>query len=231
MKSMRLVDVAYTYKTKHQSVRALDGVSFEFERGKFYAIVGKSGSGKTTMLSVMAGLDIPTDGIVAFGDTDTTQIDRDKFRLEHVSIIYQSLNLFPLLTVMENVTFPLTYKGVPKDEAESIATEKLESVGIDNEKFRRLPSMLSGGEQQRVAIARALASKSEIVLADEPTGNLDSENSMNIVKLLKDLAASENVCVMVVTHDPAVAECADVVLRISDGKIESVEEQSVANGC
>jgi len=228
---MRLVDVAYTYKTKHQSVRALDGVSFEFERGKFYAIVGKSGSGKTTMLSVMAGLDIPTDGIVAFGDTDTTQIDRDKFRLEHVSIIYQSLNLFPLLTVMENVTFPLTYKGVPKDEAESIATEKLESVGIDNEKFRRLPSMLSGGEQQRVAIARALASKSEIVLADEPTGNLDSENSMNIVKLLKDLAASENVCVMVVTHDPAVAECADVVLRISDGKIESVEEQSVANGC
>ena len=216
---MTLTDVRYTYKNKYQTVHALDGLSAVFEPGRFYAVMGRSGSGKTTLLSVMAGLDIPTSGAVVFGGTDTKDIDRDKFRLEHVSVIYQSLNLFPLLTVLENVMFPLEYRGMAKGEALKLAGEKLESVGIDSGKYRRLPSMLSGGEQQRVAIARALAAKTEIILADEPTGNLDSENSHNIVELLKDLAASENVCVIVVTHDPAVAECADVVLRLSDGRI------------
>jgi len=219
MGTMTLKDVRYTYKSKYQTVNALDGVSYEFLPGKFYAIVGRSGSGKTTMLSLMAGLDVPTDGSVAFGESDTKTMNRDKFRLQHVSVIYQSLNLFPLLTARENVTFPMEYRGISKSKAKKIAAEKLESVGIDKAKHRRLPSMLSGGEQQRVAIARALASKTEIILADEPTGNLDSENSMNIIKLLKDLAISENVCVIVVTHDPAVAEQADVVIKLSDGKI------------
>jgi len=224
MKSLKLNDVKYTYKNKHQSVRALDGVSFEFMQGKFYAVVGRSGSGKTTMLSLIGGLDIPTEGVVTFDNADTKCIDRDKFRLEHVSVIYQSLNLLPLLTAIENVTFPLTYRGVPRDEATAIAIEKLKSVGIDTEKYNRLPSMLSGGEQQRVAIARALASKTEVILADEPTGNLDTENSMNIIELLKELVVSENVCVIVATHDLTVAEHADVVLQISDGKIASVDE-------
>jgi len=155
----------------------------------------------------------------ATGAAGTKDFNRDKFRLEHVSVIYQSLNLFPLLTAIENVMFPLEYKGISKSKAKKIAVDKLESVGIDKTKHRRLPSMLSGGEQQRVAIARALASKSEVILADEPTGNLDSENSLNIVQLLKDLAVSENVCVIVVTHDPAVAERADAVVKLSDGKI------------
>ena len=225
MGTMSLKDVRYTYKNKYQTVHALDGVSFEFRPGKFYAVVGRSGSGKTTLLSVMAGLDIPTSGVVAFGERDTKGIDRDQFRLDHVSIIYQSLNLLPLLTALENVTFPLEYRGISKEEAQKTAAAKLESVGIDSAMFRRLPSMLSGGEQQRVAIARGLAAKTEVILADEPTGNLDSENSMNIVQLLKDLAASENVCVIVVTHDAAVAERADVVLKISDGKIEEIEER------
>jgi len=219
MEIMTVEDVRYTYSNKYQTVHALDGVSCKFESGKFYAVVGRSGSGKTTLLSIMAGLDVPTSGMVAFGDTDTKGIDRDKFRLEHVSVIYQSLNLFPLLTAIENVTFPLEYRGVSKSEAKKIAAEKLESVGIDAEKHRRLPSMLSGGEQQRVAIARALASKTELIFADEPTGNLDTDNSMKIVQLLKDLAVSENVCVVVVTHDLAVAEKADVIIRLSDGKI------------
>ena len=219
MATMKLQDVRYTYKNKYQTVHALDGISFEFEAGKFYAVVGRSGSGKSTLLSVMAGLDVPTDGAVAFGESDTRELDRDNFRLEHVSVIYQSLNLFPLMTVLENVTFPLEYRGIPKADAEKTATEKLEAVGIDALKHNRLPAMLSGGEQQRVAIARALAAKTEIILADEPTGNLDSENSMNIVALLRELAASQNVCVIVVTHDPAVAERADVVLRLSDGRI------------
>ena len=219
MKTMSLNDVRYTYKNKYQTVHALDGVSYEFQPGKFYAVVGRSGSGKTTLLSVMAGLDVPTSGGVMFGEKDTKAIDRDSFRLEHVSVIYQSLNLFPLMSVIENVTFPLEYWGMSKAEAKEIAAQRLESVGIDSLKHNRLPSMLSGGEQQRVAIARALAAKTEIILADEPTGNLDSDNSLNIVELLKNLAASENVCVIVVTHDPDVAERADVVLRLSDGRI------------
>jgi putative ABC transport system ATP-binding protein len=222
MNMMKINDVRYTYKNKYQTVHALDGVSYDFEPGKFYAVVGRSGSGKTTLLSLMAGLDIPTSGAVTFGGKDTKRIDRDKFRLEHVSVIYQSLNLFPLLSAMENVTFPLEYRGIAKSKAKKTAAEKLESVGIDSAKHRRLPSMLSGGEQQRVAIARALAAKTEIILADEPTGNLDTENCLNIVQLLKDLAVSENVCVIVVTHDPAVAERADVVIRLSDGKISDV---------
>jgi putative ABC transport system ATP-binding protein len=219
MDAITLNDVRYTYKTKYQTVRALDGIRYEFEAGKLYAVVGKSGSGKTTLLSVMAGLDIPTSGTVEFGGRETGEIDRDRYRLEHVSVIYQSFNLFPLLTAIENVTFPLEYRGISKKEAKRTAAEKLGSVGIDESKYNRLPSMLSGGEQQRVAIARALASKTEIILADEPTGNLDTENSAKIVQLLKDLVFSENVCVIVVTHDPDVAAQADAVIRISDGRI------------
>jgi len=217
MSTMQLNDVKYTYKSKVHSVRALNGISYDFQPGTFYAIVGRSGSGKTTLLSMIAGLDSPTEGAVEFKGTDIKNTDRDKFRLNHVSVIYQSLNLLPLLTAMENVTFPMVYRGTTKGEAEKTAVEKLESVGIDTTMHRRLPSMLSGGEQQRVAIARALAAKTEIILADEPTGNLDTENSQNIIRLLKNLATSENVCVIVVTHDPAVAEQADVVIRISDG--------------
>ena len=222
MDTLTINDVSYSYKSKYQTVQALDGVSYTFEPGKFYAVIGRSGSGKTTLLSVIAGLDVPKSGSIVFGEKDTKKMDRDKLRLEHISVIYQSLNLFPLLTAIENVTFPLEYRGISGKKAKETAREKLESVGIDTSKHRRLPSMLSGGEQQRVAIARALASKTEIILADEPTGNLDTENSMNIVQLLKNLAVSENVCVIVVTHDPAVAECADVVIELSDGKIKGV---------
>jgi len=217
--TLTINDVSYTYKSKYQTVNALDGVSYTFEPGKFYALVGRSGSGKTTLLSVLAGLDIPTSGTVLFGEKDTKTIDRDKLRLEHVSVIYQSLNLFPLLTAIENVTFPLEYRGIRKAEAKKTAVKRLESVGIDSSKHRRMPSMLSGGEQQRVAIARALAAGTKIILADEPTGNLDTDNSQNIVQLLKSLAISENVCVIVVTHDPAVAEHADIVIKLSDGKV------------
>jgi putative ABC transport system ATP-binding protein len=218
MKTLSLKDVRYLYKTKSHTVRAVDGVSYDFLPGTFYAVVGRSGSGKTTLLSMLGGLDVPTEGSVFLDEKDTKTIDRDKFRLDHVSIIYQSLNLLPLLTAVENVTFPLSYRGIPKKEANTIAAEKLESVGIKADMFHRLPAMLSGGEQQRVAIARALAAKTEIILADEPTGNLDTENSQNIVQLLKDLTARENVCVIVVTHDMAVAEQADVVIHLSDGK-------------
>jgi len=223
---IELKDVKYTYKTKYQKVNALDGVSYSFDTGKFYAVVGSSGSGKSTLLSLVAGLDTPTTGEVLFSGKDTRKLNRDKYRLEHVSVIYQSLNLFPLLTAIENVTFNLEYKGTRRSKARKLAADKLESVGIDKSKHGRRPSMLSGGEQQRVAIARALAANTEIILADEPTGSLDSENSRNVIVLLKELAASENVCLIVVTHDPDVAAAADEVIRLSDGKIIGITERA-----
>jgi len=220
MNTLTLEDVKYEYRNKYQTVHALAGVSCVFERGTFYAVAGKSGSGKTTMLSMLAGLDSPTSGRVLIGETDVADVDRDRYRLEHVSVIYQNLNLFPLLTALENVMFPLEYKKIKKSEAKKIASEKLMSVGIDESMYRRLPSMLSGGEQQRVAIARSLANKTGFILADEPTGNLDTENSGKIVLLLKELAKKENICAIVVTHDPAVAAEADVLMRIKDGVFE-----------
>ena len=219
MDRLTVNNVKYEYRSKYQVVRALAGVSYNFERGRFYSVVGKSGSGKTTLLSLLAGLDNPTEGQILVGDRDVAKIDRDKYRLEHVSVIYQAYNLFPLLTAIENVMFPLEYKKMPKAEARRKAIEKLESVGLDASKHKRLPSMLSGGEQQRVAIARALANDTEFILADEPTGNLDTENSANIVSLLKDLAKKENVCVIVVTHDMDVASEADIMLKLSDGMV------------
>ena len=182
--------------------------------------MGVSGSGKTTFLSLLAGLDIPTEGKIEFDGNATSDIDRDNYRLNHVSVIYQNFNLFYHLTVLENAAYPLYVKKMPKAAAEELAKEKLLKVGITESQFRRLPNMLSGGEQQRVAIARALACGSEIILADEPTGNLDSKNSRNIVEILKNLAHEENRCVIIVTHDPSVAEAADIVLKMEDGAFE-----------
>ena len=212
---LKIEDLAYTYKSKYQTVKALKGITYAFEPGKFYALIGKSGSGKTTLLSLLAALDIPTEGRVVFGDKTTAEIDRDLYHRDTVAVIYQSYNLLPLLSVMENVTFPLELKKVP--DARNIAEEKLRAVGLDETYFKRLPAMLSGGEQQRVAIARALASDAKIILADEPTGNLDTENSEIVIDLLQKLAHEEGYCVIVVTHDLSIADKADEVLRLKDG--------------
>ena len=213
-------EVTYEYRNAYQTVRAVNGVSCEFQQGRVYAIVGSSGSGKTTFLSLLAGLDVPTSGAIELDGKTTSRIDRDEYRLNHVSVIYQNFNLFQHLTVLENAAYPLYVRKFPKREADALAREKLAQVGLKEEQFKRLPNMLSGGEQQRVAIARALASGCEIILADEPTGNLDSANSKNIVEILQRLAHEEDRCVIIVTHDPAVAEAADVVLRMKDGKLE-----------
>ena len=212
-------EVVYEYRNAYQTVRAVNGVSCEFEQGLVYAIVGSSGSGKTTFLSLLAGLDVPTSGTIALDGQSTAEIDRDEYRLNHVSVIYQNFNLFQHLTVLENAAYPLYVRKVSGKEADAVAREKLLQVGLKEDQFKRLPNMLSGGEQQRVAIARALASGSEIILADEPTGNLDSTNSRNIVEILRDLAHDHNRCIIIVTHDPAVAEAADVVLNMKDGKL------------
>ena len=212
---LKIEDLAYTYKSKYQTVKALKGITYAFEPGKFYALIGKSGSGKTTLLSLLAALDIPTEGRVVFEDKTTAEIDRDLYHRDTVAVIYQSYNLLPLLSVMENVTFPLELKKTPN--AKKIAEEKLRAVGLDETYFKRLPAMLSGGEQQRVAIARALASDAKIILADEPTGNLDTENSEIVIDLLQKLAHEEGYCVIVVTHDLSIADKADEVLKLKDG--------------
>ncbi len=211
-------EVVYEYRNSAQTVRAVGGVSQEFETGQVYAIVGASGSGKTTLLSLLAGLDVPTSGTISLDGTDTRNMDRDSYRLGHVSVIYQNYNLFPHLTALENAAYPLYVRGMDHTEADRLATEKLLQVGLESGQLTRMPNMLSGGEQQRVAIARALASGAELILADEPTGNLDSENSRNIVAILKDLAHGENRCVIIVTHDDDVAAEADVVIKMKDGK-------------
>ena len=212
-------EVVYEYRNTHQTVRAVDGVSCLFSQGQVYAIVGSSGSGKTTFLSLLAGLDVPTSGTIELDGTATADMDRDEYRLNHVSVIYQNFNLFQHLTVLENTAYPLYVRKMGGREADALAREKLLQVGLTEDQFKRLPNMLSGGEQQRVAIARALASGSEIILADEPTGNLDSSNSRNIVGILRDLAHENHRCVIIVTHDPAVAEAADVVLHMKDGRL------------
>lgn len=220
MNSLSAKEVFYEYRNSFQTVKAVNGISYDFEPGRVYAVVGVSGSGKTTFLSLLAGLDIPTEGKIEFDGNATSDIDRDNYRLNHVSVIYQNFNLFYHLTVLENAAYPLYVKKMPKAAAEELAKEKLLKVGITESQFERLPNMLSGGEQQRVAIARALACGSEIILADEPTGNLDSKNSRNIVEILKNLAHEENRCVIIVTHDPSVAEAADIVLKMEDGAFE-----------
>ena len=182
--------------------------------------MGKSGCGKTTFLSLLAGLDLPTEGSILYDGKSTAECNRDEYRLRAISLICQSYNLFPLLTVEENVTYPMLLRGVSQSQAEKTAREKLKDVGLNSSYYKRLPAMLSGGEQQRVAIARALVSDARIILADEPTGNLDTENSELVFSLLQRLAHEEGYCIIVVTHDLAIADKADEVLHLKDGALE-----------
>ena len=219
MEQLKAEQVHYSYQTKYQTIDAVRGVSYSFETGQMYAIVGESGSGKSTFLSLLAGLDLPTKGKVYVGGEDMAILNRDLYRRDKASVVYQSFNLFPLLTAQENVMFPMELKGIKKHEAKIKAAELLERVGLRKQVLRQFPQMMSGGEQQRVAIARALASEGNIILADEPTGNLDTENERNIVRLLKETAHSMEYAVIVITHNPEVAAEADFVLKMRDGKL------------
>ena len=223
-KIIEAVNVSYIYQTKYQKTKALSEVSCSFERGKVYAITGKSGSGKSTFLSLLAGLDVPTEGTLSVEGEDMRKMNRDAYRLNRASVIYQAFHLFPLLTVMENVMFPMELQHVPAKEAKARAREYLAKVDLPETLYKKMPGMISGGEQQRVAIARAIAAGGEILLADEPTGNLDSQNEKVIVELLCKLAHEDNYAVIVVTHNEAVAAAADVVYGMSDGALSVVRE-------
>ncbi len=208
-----------TYRYRNAKAPAVSDVSCRFEPGALYAIVGPSGSGKSTLLSMLAGLDLPTEGEISFGGESLTKLDLDLYRRECISMIFQAFQLFPLLTVVENVCYPMELCGIKPSDARLRAEELLECVGITREQMKRFPTHLSGGEQQRVAIARSLASGAKTLLADEPTGNLDVANTKNVMEILHSLAHEEGYCVIVVTHDLEVAEMADVVFRMKDGML------------
>ena len=212
---LKLEDIGYRYRKGN--VNVLYNVNAEFEAGKFNAIVGPSGSGKTTLLSIMAGMDKPNSGVISIDGKSLAEMDLNQYRRESVSMIFQAFHLFPLLTVIENVCYPMEAMGAKRKDAEAKAKILLESVGISDEKHNRYPANLSGGEQQRVAIARALSTGAKTILADEPTGNLDTANSDVVISILHKLAHEQGYCVVVVTHNPEIASAADIVFRMKDG--------------
>ena len=217
MSELTLQQVSYRYPGG--SRYALDGISGTFSAGKLYAVIGPSGSGKSTLLSLMAGLDRPTEGSLQLNGSDYRSLNLDRCRRQEIAMIFQAFQLFPLLTVLENVCFPMEANGVKQKEAKAKAKELLTSVGISEEQYQRYPANLSGGEQQRVAIARALSSGAGIILADEPTGNLDTANGNQVMEILLRLAHEEGRCVIVVTHDMDIAAQADEVYRMKDGAL------------
>jgi len=213
---LKLDNVFYKYGKNAPYI--LNDVSYEFEKGKLYAIMGGSGSGKTTLISIIAALDKPTDGKIYYDGIDISKINGDEYRANQVSIIFQSYNLLYNYTAVDNITTILNVSGYKGDYMQR-ADELLEEVGIPKEKRKCVVQNLSGGEQQRVAIARAIASNSEVILADEPTGNLDKANGENVMNIFKNLMLKYNKCVIIVTHSDFIAYYADCVLNINDGKI------------
>ena len=212
-----------TYDTAAGPVSALSNVDLEIRDGEFTAIVGPSGSGKTTLLSLLGGLEKPSSGQILVQGEQLQRRYRDlsDYRRRQVGFVFQAYNLVPHLTAIENVMVPMELAGVRRSKRRSLAAELLSSMGIPKERFSHRPLRLSGGEQQRVAIARALANTPPILLADEPTGNLDEATSDQIISLLRDMADLSGLCVVVVTHNPRIAGKADHVVGLNSGRVES----------
>ena len=220
-----LIEIKDLYKIynegKESEVRALDGVTLHIDRGEFVAIVGQSGSGKSTLMNVLGCLDIPTYGEYHLNGTDVTSLSDKQLahiRNREIGFIFQGYNLIQELDALENVTLPLIYQGVSVWDREDIAMEALEKVGMAERAHHR-PSEMSGGQQQRVAIARALAAKPAIILADEPTGNLDSKTSQDVLSLMKITSQKFAQTMVMITHNEEIAQTADRIVRIEDGRI------------
>ena len=210
------------YNMGDSEVRAVDGVSFKIEKGEFVAIVGQSGSGKSTCMNIIGALDVPTDGKYILNGKDVSKLTDDELaeiRNKQIGFIFQQYNLIPKLNVYENVELPLLYSNIDAKEREKRVLESLEKVGL-LERRNHMPNQLSGGQQQRVSIARALATHPSLILADEPTGALDSKTGREILAFLKQLNAEGNTVVLI-THDNSIAEEAKRVIRLQDGKIVS----------
>ncbi len=219
MEILKTTDLKKHYGSGESMVRALDGVSLSVEKGKFTAIVGTSGSGKSTLLHMLGGLDKPTSGSVKVGGKELSDMNDEQltiFRRRQIGFIFQNYNLVPILNVYENIVLPIELDGNTADKRFVGGIVKM--LGL-KEKLTSLPGNLSGGQQQRVAIARALATKPAIILADEPTGNLDSRTSQDVLSLLKATSARFNQTIVMITHNEEIAQLADEVIRIEDGKI------------
>jgi len=211
-----------TYKYDGTKKNVLKNVSAIFEAGKVYTIVGKSGSGKSTLLSLIAGLDICTDGKILHGETDLKELDRDEYRAKGIGVVFQSFNLITNSTAVENIVLSMQISGSGEKDKKAFAYALLEKVGIDRETAGRKILKLSGGEQQRVGIARALAHNPDIIIADEPTGNLDTETENDVLKILTSLAHDEGKCVIIVTHSKKVSSVADEILGMKDGNLTPI---------
>ncbi|MFF2142427.1 ABC transporter ATP-binding protein [Kitasatospora sp. NPDC058190] len=221
-----VTDLRRSFGTGDRTVHALRGISFSIERGELTALKGRSGSGKTTLLNLVGGLDAPTGGSIALDGIDLGGLDEDgrlALRRERIGFVFQSFGLIPMLTAAENVGVPMRLRKVPPAEREERAHTLLALVGLAGHANQR-PGELSGGQQQRVAIARALANDPGLIIADEPTGQLDSETGRSIMELLRAVVRSEGVTVLVATHDPTLMGLADRVIELRDGRI--VEEES-----
>ena len=219
--AIRAVDLARTYEVGETEVEALRGINIEVVAGQFVALVGPSGSGKSTFLNLAGGLDRPTSGEL-WVDGVELSASKEKVLTEHrrkrVGFVFQSFNLLPRLTALENVALPLMFVGVPEEKRQQRARELLNQVGLE-ERLEHRPTQLSGGEQQRVAIARALVARPTIILADEPTGNIDSATGTEIMDLLRRLNKEQGVTLLLVTHDADAAAFADRVIQVRDGQI------------
>ena len=223
MTVLRTINLKKYYGTGEREVRALDGISLEVERGEFLAVVGSSGSGKSTLLHMLGGLDRPTSGKVFVDEKDISSLREDAlciFRRRKIGFVFQSFNLVPVLNVYENIVLPVELDGNIVDE--KYVERVVEALGL-KEKLLSLPGQLSGGQQQRVAMARALASKPAILLADEPTGNLDSRTSQDVLGLLKVTGEKFGQTIVMITHNEEIAQMADRIVRIEDGKIRDGE--------
>lgn len=215
-------DVSYHYLDDSSNVTILDKANYSFQKGKIYAIVGASGSGKTTTIILAGGLDKPKSGKVFFKGTDTAKIGLNKYRRNNISIVFQSYNLIHYMNAYENVVNAIEIAGVKIPNKKEYCLKILNDLGLSKEQCLRDIRKLSGGQQQRVAIARAIAKDVDLILADEPTGNLDEKNSREILKAFIELAHNNNKCVIIVTHSPSLAKKCDVQLKINDGQIVEI---------
>lgn len=214
------------YRVGDETVRALDGVDFDIHQGEFCAIVGTSGSGKSTLLNMLAGLEKPTKGAIVIGGQHIEKLKEDElvaFRRNHVGFIFQSFHLMATMNAVENIALPLSFRGEDRKIRMKKANQMLELVGLKKHK-KHMPNQMSGGQQQRVGVARALVVDPKIIFADEPTGNLDSHTSEDVMKLMQKVVREQNKTLVMVTHDNHLATYADRVFHISDGKIIKIEE-------
>ena len=220
MSLLQLKSVSYQYEGAKKNV--LQNINVVFDMGKVYAIIGKSGAGKSTLLSLISGLDTCTKGEISYNGGDLKTIDRDNYRARSIGVIFQSFNLITNSTAIENIVLSMNISKVGVKDKKSYAYALLGKVGIDKETANRRVLKLSGGEQQRVGIARALAHNPDIIIADEPTGNLDTETENDVLKILTSLAHDEGKCVIIVTHSKKVSSVADEILGMKDGNLTPV---------